>query len=164
VLELLASRPNGVNQLNLSIRLYLPDGLVMPDGSGSTNPLRLGMDLLPARTPLAAHPCLVRLRAVTFDAPDEIIEIMAECDLYGAEPELSPDEPMLLHLSLVNGTPVVEQVEALVPATHFETLTTWCPATAKLDMDPRRATAINRKRAAVVADWRSGQPLKDDRR
>ena len=114
----------------LIIKLYLPDGLILPSGFDTVN-VTLGLRLLAARTrPVFDYPELVRLRAVPIVTVKDaaIVTILGTIDYYGGPAAETKDQPICVGLTMIDSEPVVGLIQAFVPATHFETLSSWNPA------------------------------------
>lgn len=118
----------------LTVRSYLPTGLERSGGGCSIDTL-LNLELLPSRYPPEPYPQLVRLRGI--DPSLGLIEIRASIDFYGVAPttlDLSIRHRVdLLSVDCVDRPTSVETVhdiEAFVPASHFETLAVWRPEIA----------------------------------
>lgn len=119
----------------LTIRLYLPDGLILPSGFDTVD-VTLGLRLLAARTkPVFDFPELVRLRAVPSDAVEDIaiVTILGTIDFYGGSAAETSEQPICISLTMIDSEPVSGLIQAFVPATHFETLTSWTPAAMDIE-------------------------------
>ncbi len=121
--------------MKLTIRYYPPTGLDLAVGRGSSIDLLTKLELLPSRYPALPYPHLIRVRG--HDPEVGLVEIRASIDFYGVAPAaIDPSIPCRVDLVSVDcvDRPIpiesIHDIEAFVPASHFETLAVWQPAVA----------------------------------